>query len=163
MEIFNEIDFLFFVPTSMADFQTRTILAQNVLEQSINYCSLQQLDKRSQATGKNRFDPFISWHPAVFVGMSEKLLANVQASSVFTIWVSPALASLGQFSFWQLLSNSGFFRWIKEQKRAITCGENLSHVLYYWRRGLIVYISWVQTRVTEEYFIISYAYTILYF
>lgn len=60
MEIFNEIDFLFFVPTSMADFKTRTILAQNVLEQSINYCSLQQLDKRSQATGKNRFDPFIS-------------------------------------------------------------------------------------------------------
>lgn len=62
MEICKEIDVLFLVPTSMTDFQTGTILAQNVVEQSIaiNCCSLQQLDKRPQATGKNKFDPFIS-------------------------------------------------------------------------------------------------------
>lgn len=60
MEIFKEIDILFLVPTPIADFQTGTILAQNVLERSVNYCSAQQPDKRSQATRKNRFDPFLS-------------------------------------------------------------------------------------------------------
>jgi len=118
------------VQTSMADFQTGNILAQNLWEWSINCCSLQQLDERSQATGKNKFHHFISWHPAVFVGKSEKLLANMWASPFFTIWVPPTLTSLEEFSFWQLLSNSGFFSCVKQQKGVITWGENLSHVLY---------------------------------
>lgn len=60
MDIFKEIDVLFLMPASIADFQTGTVLAQNVLERSVNHCSLQQPDRRSQATRKNKFDPFVS-------------------------------------------------------------------------------------------------------
>lgn len=146
VEFFKEI-YLFLEPRSMAYCFLDEYSGPECFRAAYQLLQLTAGEEITRHWGKIEFDPFISWHAAVSVGMTEKLLANIEASPDFTEFF---LLSLREFFLWQLLSNVGFFRHIKQENRPALKKKIWTVFINYQRRGLIVYISQLQHCVTEE-------------
>lgn len=107
VEFFKEI-YLFLEPRSMAYCFLDEYSGPECFRAAYQLLQLTAGEEITRHWGKIEFDPFISWHAAVSVGMTEKLLANTEASPDFTEFFLLSLYWENSFfgSYCQMLASS---------------------------------------------------------